>query len=159
VAQTEVARLVGRSRSAVANLLRLLRLPDEVRALVHDGRLSEGHARALLGLDDARDMVRMAERAVAEQWSVRQTEAAVRGDPAPAPTAPSGKPAAGAARGAGGRAPADVRRVEDALRRRLGTDVKVASRPGGRGTLTISFYSNDDLARLLELMLGEPFGG
>ena len=55
--------------------------------------------------------------------------------------------------------PADVRRVEDALRKRLGTDVRMTSRRRGRGFITISYYSNDDLARLLELVLGEPFAG
>jgi hypothetical protein len=54
---------------------------------------------------------------------------------------------------------ADVRRVEDALRKRLGTDVRVTSRRRGRGFLSISYYSNDDLARVLELILGEPFAG
>ena len=54
---------------------------------------------------------------------------------------------------------ADVRRVEDALRKRLGTDVRVTARRRGRGFLSISYYSNEDLARVLELILGEPFGG
>jgi hypothetical protein len=56
-------------------------------------------------------------------------------------------------------ASAEVRRVEDALRERLKTDVRVTARRRGRGLVTISYYSNDDLARLLELMLGEPFAG
>jgi hypothetical protein len=54
---------------------------------------------------------------------------------------------------------ADVRRVEDALRKRLGTDVRVTTRRRGRGFLSISYYSNEDLARVLELILGEPFSG
>jgi hypothetical protein len=54
---------------------------------------------------------------------------------------------------------ADVKRVEDALRKRLGTDVRVTARRRGRGLVTISYYSNDDLARLLELILGSPFEG
>ena len=53
----------------------------------------------------------------------------------------------------------DVRRVEDALRKRLGTDVRVSTRRRGRGFISISYYSNDDLARVLELILGEPFAG
>ena len=56
-------------------------------------------------------------------------------------------------------ATADVRRVEDALRKRLGTDVRVSTRRRGRGFISISYYSNDDLARVLELVLGEPFAG
>src|SRR5690606_15757541 len=70
VAQAEVARLVGKSRSTVANLLRLLKLPDAVKALLHARQISEGHARALLGLEDAGAMATMASRVVEEGWSV-----------------------------------------------------------------------------------------
>lgn len=156
VPQTEVARMVGRSRSSVANRLRLLRLPDDVRALVHDGKLSEGHARALLTLDDPKAASALAREAVDQGLSVRDVEARVRGDVAPAP-------AAGGLRLRKAREPhsasADARRVEDALRKRLGTDVRVTAKRRGRGLLSISYYSNDDLARLLELILGEPFAG
>lgn len=163
IAHAEVARLVGKSRSTVANLLRLLKLPEPVRAMLHDRQLSEGHARALLALDDDSAMVEMARRVVSEGWSVRDTEAAVRGDREAATTGEA-PDAAGGGIGrkpatANARPPADVRRVEDALRKRLGTDVKVTSRGGGRGAVSIAFYSNDDLARLLELILGEPFSG
>lgn len=160
VAQGEVARLVGKSRSAVANLLRLLKLPEAVRAMVHDGRLTEGHARALLGLDGDAEIGAMAARVVAEGWSVRETEAAVRGDlPGEGGRGAADPRPAGRAPGTATARPPDVRRLEDALRKHLGTDVKVATRRGGRGALSIAFYSNDDLARLLELILGEPFGG
>ena len=156
VAQAEVARMVGRNRSTVANLLRLLKLPPEIQTLVHEGKLSEGHARALLALDSAAEMVRLAQQAAAERWSVREVEARVRGD-APA------EPIARIAKRKPGEPPriltGDQRRVEDALRKRLGTDVRVTMRRKGRGTMSISYYSNDDLARLLELILGEPFGG
>jgi ParB family transcriptional regulator, chromosome partitioning protein len=156
VPQTEVARMVGRNRSTVANLLRLLRLPAEVQALVHEGQLSEGHARALLALEDDAAIVQLAHAAVAGGWSVRETEARVRGD------TPAGErePEAARARGRGARAVSpDAKRIEDALRRKLGTDVRLNSRRRGRGFLTVSYYSNDDLARLLELLLGEPFAG
>jgi ParB family transcriptional regulator, chromosome partitioning protein len=156
VPQTEVARMVGRNRSTVANLLRLLRLPAEVQALVHEGQLSEGHARALLALEDDAAIVQLAHAAVAGGWSVRETEARVRGD------TPAGErePETARARGRGARAVSpDAKRIEDALRRKLGTDVRLNSRRRGRGFLTVSYYSNDDLARLLELLLGEPFAG
>jgi ParB family transcriptional regulator, chromosome partitioning protein len=161
VAQAEVARLVGKSRPAVANILRLLKLPEAVQAMLHARQLTEGHARALLGLDDPDEIVPLAQRVVAEGWSVRETEAAVRnGTVAPAePARGGGSPSGRAATPAADRTAPDVRRVEDALRKRLGTDVKVASKRGGRGSLAISFYSNDDLARLLEMILGEPFSG
>ena len=151
VSQAEVARVVGRDRSTVANALRLFKLPEEVRDMVDDGRLSEGHARALLGLSDPVALSALARAVVAGGWSVRETEARVRGD----------KPAA-KARAVGGvpkHALPSAKRIEEALRKHLGTDVKLALRRRGRGNLTVSFYSNDDLARLLELLLGRPFEG
>ena len=157
LAQAEIARLVGRNRSTVANLLRLLKLPEEVKTLIQEGRLSEGHARALLAVEKESEVIRLAQEAVDQGWSVRETEARARGDGSPPAAGPS-------ANGARTRAPqkmatGDVRRVEDALRKRLGTDVRVTSRRRGRGFLSISYYSNDDLARVLELILGEPFTG
>lgn len=146
LSQLEVARVVGRHRATVANLLRLLKLPDEIRAMVHEGKLSQGHARALLTLEQTDAVVRLARRAVADGWSVRAVEARVRGEGRsrrrePRPLTPEG------------------RRVEEALRRRLGTDVRIHAGRRGRGVLAINYYSNDDLARLLELILGEPFAG
>jgi ParB family chromosome partitioning protein len=157
--QAEIARLVGRNRSTITNLLRLLKLPAEVKTLVQEGKLSEGHARALVAVPEETEAVRLAKEAVDQGWSVRETEArAKKGEavttagaaPAPAdsPTRPPQKMATG-----------DVRRVEDALRKRLGTDIRVTTRRRGRGFISISYYSNDDLARVLELILGEPFSG
>src|SRR5215218_6643511 len=84
--QAEIARLVGRNRSTVANLLRLLKLPEEVKTLVHEGKLSEGHARALLAVEKEADLLRLAQDAVAQGWSVREMEARARGE-APAAVA------------------------------------------------------------------------
>lgn len=151
LAQAEVARLVGRDRVTVANTLRLLKLPADVQAMVEAGALTEGHARALLGLADERQLAKMAKAAVARGWSVRDLESRVRGE---LPGKPLRK-----ARGPERPASAEVRRVEDALRGRLQTDVRITARRRGRGFVTIAYYSNDDLARLLELMLGEPFQG
>jgi ParB family transcriptional regulator, chromosome partitioning protein len=152
--QSEIARAVGRERSTVANLLRLLQLPADVQAMVHEKRLSAGHARALLGLSDPGRQSALAAESIEQGWSVREIEAAVAGKRTqPRPTR----------RTAGQPAPrtvtADVKRVEDALRKRLGTDVRVTARRRGRGFVTISYYSNDDLSRLLELILGGPFEG
>jgi len=155
--QAEIARLVGRDRSTVANLLRLLKLPDEVKQLIQDRKLSEGHARALLGISEKAEQVRLAREAVHEGWSVREMETRARAEP---PSKPSGAaPSQAAARTPQKMPSADVRRVEDALRKRLGTDVRVTSRRRGRGFISVSYYSNDDLARVLELILGEPFAG
>ena len=152
--QSEIARMVGRNRSTVANLLRLLQLPEEVRDMVHRGALSEGHARALLAVGDEARLLQLARDAVSNGWSVREVEALVSG---------GGRRAESAERAGrkSSRAPVggDVKRVEDALRKHLGTDVRVTARRRGRGFLTISYYSNDDLARLLELITGAPFEG
>jgi ParB family chromosome partitioning protein len=157
LAQGEIARLVGRNRATVANLLRLLQLPEEVRTLLHERKLAEGHARALLSLAEPEAMIALARQAVAEGWSVREVEARVRGD-APQSTG-SATETPRRARPTARTVTADVRRVEDALRKHLGTDVRVTTRRRGRGFLTVSYYNNDDLARLLELMLGHPFQG
>ena len=153
----EIARLVGRNRSTVANLLRLLKLPDEVKTLVQEGKLSEGHARALLAVEKESDAVRLAKDAADQGWSVREVESRARGE---IPVTVASPPANGARTRAPQKMPtAEVRRIEDALRKRLGTDVRVTARRRGRGFLSISYYSNDDLARVLELILGEPFAG
>jgi ParB family chromosome partitioning protein len=154
VAQAEVARLVGKDRSTIANTLRLLKLPAEVQELLQSRKISEGHGRALLAVDDPAELARLARDIVTHGWSVREVEALVRGETPekgrgkmmkkPAPQKP---------------ASADARRVEDALRKRLGTDVRLTAKRRGRGLLAISYYSNDDLARVLELILGKPFEG
>jgi ParB family chromosome partitioning protein len=160
--QTEIARRVGRNRSTIANLVRLLKLPEEVKTLVQERKLSEGHARALLSVSKESDLIPLANQAVEHGWSVRDLEARARGEgPASTPatagaTAPASRPAS---RTVQKMASADVRRVEDALRKRLGTDVRVTTRRRGRGFISISYYSNDDLARVLEVVLGEPFAG
>ena len=155
--QQEVARLVGKDRSTVSNTLRLLRLPEDVQQLLQHRKLSEGHARALLALPDAREMSRLGKECAAADWSVRDLEARVRGErltEAPAVRRTIRRPKAEVRNPS-----ADVRRVEDTLRKRLQTDVRVTARRRGRGAVTIHYYSNEDLARLLELILGEPFGG
>lgn len=156
LAQAEIARVVGRNRSTIANLLRLLQLPDEIQTMVHEGALSEGHARSLLPVSDRERQLALAREAVERGWSVREIEAIVAGQrPGSGGSRGARRAAIPAAKGAA----ADVKRVEDALRKRLGTDVRVTARRKGRGFVTISYYSNDDLARLLELILGSPFEG
>ena len=157
LAQAEIARLVGRDRSTIANLLRLLKLPEEIKKQIQDGELSEGHARALLAVGDEAQQLTLARQAAEQGWSVRELENRTRSDP-PA-RAPASQGTAPQTRAPQKTPSADIRRVEDALRKRLGTDVRVTSRRRGRGFLSISYYSNDDLARVLELILGEPFAG
>jgi ParB family chromosome partitioning protein len=154
IAQAEVARLVGRDRSTVSNTLRLLKLPERLQKLLRTGELSEGHARALLGVAEPARQVELASRAVAEGWSVRQTEREAQqgGAPAARPSMMKKSPEPAPAS-------ADARRVEEVLRQRLGTDVRLTAKRRGRGTLSISYYTNDDLTRVLELILGEPYQG
>lgn len=150
--QEEVARVVGRKRPTVANTLRLLELEEPVQAHLLGGRLTEGHAKALLGLPAGPGRTRVAERVVQQSLSVRETEALVRrlveGVRAGSGTA-GGRGDEGAAGG-----PAGVRpwgEMEAALERTLGT--RVVIREGRRrGRIEIEFYSREELLRLLELL-------
>jgi ParB family chromosome partitioning protein len=153
----EVARLVGRNRSTIANSIRLLQLPADVQAMLQDRTLSEGHGRALLPLTDPREISRIAGQVAEHGWSVRETEALVRGE---GPAAITAQPKLVRRK----REPvrqvhAEQRRVEEVLRKRLGTDIRITAKRRGRGTISISYYSNDDLSRLLELILGQPYDG
>jgi len=147
LSQQEIAEAVGRDRSTIANSLRLLQLPAEVRALVAEGKLSAGHARALLGASNERRMVELAERAVREGWSVREVEAQVQRARA-ARTRPRGAEERR-------RDPAE-RRLEEELQRALGTAVRIHRTRGNRGRIEIPFYSAEDFERLYELLVGSP---
>ncbi len=143
--QQQIAETVGKDRTTVANMLRLLQLPDAVRSLLQEGQLSMGHAKVLLGLDDEGRIVALAAEIVREGLTVREVEGRLRS------VETSTKKKTGRPR-AVDRQPAEVRRVEDRLRRHLQTDVMVKVASGNRGTVTIHFYSADDLERLLDLM-------
>ena len=147
LSHSDVGGVVGRSRAAVANALRLLNLPDDVQTMVHSGALSSGHARALLGLD-ASGITAIAEAVVDRRLSVREVESLVR----------NRTKRFRRRKGDGARDP-HVRRVEETLRRRLQTDVTVSTRGKDSGKIGINFYSHDDLARIMEIVLGEPYDG
>jgi len=146
--QQEVADIVGKDRSTVANTLRLLALPASVRRLVWDGHLSVGHARALLGVGDEMRIATLAKEVVAEGLSVREVERRVRelGANGTKPAAIKRPPVD--TRGA------EVRRLEDQLRKRLGTDARIVQGGKDKGELRIPFYSADDFERVLEFILG-----
>jgi ParB family transcriptional regulator, chromosome partitioning protein len=151
--QQQVADAVGKDRSTVANFLRLLTLPEGIRKLVRDGQLTLGHARALLALPNERAMIEAARRTVDEGLSVRQVERLAhdsRSDANP------GKPPAPASPRAGASQDAELRRLTELLRRRLQTDVRIDLQHGSKGAVLLSFYSADDLHRLVELLLGTP---
>jgi ParB family transcriptional regulator, chromosome partitioning protein len=153
--QQQVADAVGKDRSTVANFLRILGLPETVRAMLEQGQLSMGHARALLGLADERARVELANEAVAKGLSVRDLEHRVRLalEPAAAEQPAPAKPAAPRAREAA-ETPVAIRGVEDRLRRFFQTDVSIAVSGKDRGQIRIAFYSPDDLDRMLDLLLG-----
>ena len=138
--QEEIAAAVGKDRSSVANHMRLLKLPQEVRAEVASGRLSMGHARALIAIADEASQRQIAREVIARNLSVRETEAMVKRLGAEGPAAPKA-PAA----------PTDVhtRAAEDKLKMTLGTRVRI-NRKGKGGRIEIDFGSEDELQRLYE---------
>lgn len=150
LSHAQVGEVVGKDRSTVANLLRLLQLPAAVRRLLGDGSISLGHARALLGLGDDRAMIELARETASQGLSVRDVERRVQGTPG------SKQRARATTKTPGKSASPEARSIEDRLRRHLQTDVGVHLSKGknAKGELRIHFYSNDDLARVLDLILG-----
>lgn len=138
--QEQAAARVGKSRTAVTNALRLLNLPEEITALVKDGKVSMGHARALLSVSDAAELSRIAELIVKNGISVRETERLCKR--------------------AGKAEKAPVKRaktrdrfydeVELALSEAMGRKVKVYTEKGGKGTLEIEFFGTEDLKKLAQ---------
>lgn len=163
----QVAQRVGKSRSAVTNTLRLFSLPPSIQHLLADGRLSSGHAKALLGTPDRAFQEQLARRAAQEGWSVRAVEEAVRDrgtglvsaadlQDAEAASEPAGSSAT--ARRPGGRLrPPGLLELEELLADRLSTKVSV-SMGAKRGKLVIDFADLEDLERLYHLMSGDVPG-
>jgi len=145
--QQDVADAVGKDRSTVANTLRLLNLPGSVRAMVRDGQLSVGHARALLALGSGQDLTTLARETIAKGLTVREIEALSQDSRAPVKRRKR-------ATKAGKRLDAHGKEIEDRLRRYLQTDVRLSLSARDRGQLSILFYSNEDLERVLELIIG-----
>ena len=147
--QEEVARQAGKSRSAVANMLRLLELPDEVLALVQDEKLSMGHARAILGLADEKKMVPLAELTVSKELSVREVEALVR----KYNTVPEEIPETVEDNAAMQRR-IYMKDLEDKVRTKLGRKIKICD-TGKKKTVELSFEDDEDLANLLKSLVGQ----
>lgn len=143
LSQEEVAKRVGRERSTVANMLRLLRLPGKVRGDVIAGHLTMGHARALLGLDDEEDIAEAREQVLTRKLSVRECEALVKkiktfgnvpkSKSEPVPVDP------------------ELKRLEVELKRTLGTQVRIQPKGKG-GRIEVSYFSPAELERLLSLL-------
>lgn len=139
--QDQIAAAVGKDRTSVANYMRLLRLPEEVRGDLASGALTMGHARALLGLPDPSAQRQAAREVIAKALSVRDTEALVKKLTAPprAARADQGSPAVDV----------HTRAAEDRMRFALGTKVRIVRRGGG-GTIEIAFGSESELNRLYD---------
>ena len=137
--QEQIADAVGKDRSSIANYVRLLKLPQEVRANVGSGALSMGHARALLGLPDEATQLRVARDVVAKSLSVRETEALVKKATQPVPLKPPVEK------------DVHTRAAEERLRFALGTRVRIARRRKG-GQIEIEFGSEDELQRIFEAL-------
>ena len=138
----DIAKAVGKDRSTVANLVRLLNLPVSIRKLVEAGGLSQGHARALLTVEDPVQAADLARRAAKEGWSVREVE----------------RRASGVAGKRKERKAKDVdpvlRALEDALQDHLGTRVEVKAGRGGKGSIEIRYHGPEDFERVFERITG-----
>ena len=146
--QEMVAQRVGRDRTFITNYLRLLRLPEDIQGLVEQEKLSMGHARALLGVDDVEIQRKLAKSITEKGISVRETERTIRkiingGDPA-------------STNSAAAKEDANVRSAEAKLRRKLSSKVLIINNPTGEGgKIEIEFYDVKDLNRIYEIIMGK----
>jgi ParB family chromosome partitioning protein len=150
--QETVAQRVGRDRSFITNYLRLLRLPNDIQCLVEEEKLTMGHARALLGVDDQDIQRNLAKNIIEHSLSVRETERRIKkiicGESAIADVLP-----------ASSRDNANIRAAETKLRRRLGTQVRLLpSQRGTGGKIEIEYYNDNDLDRLYQLLISGQGG-
>ncbi|MFA6111069.1 MAG: ParB/RepB/Spo0J family partition protein, partial [Candidatus Latescibacterota bacterium] len=145
--QDEVAQKVGKDRSTVANMVRLLKLPLEIQDYLRQDTLQVGHARALLALDDDDERLRLARRAVAEKLTVREIERVAGGR----------KPGEKGRRPTPKEAPRDPQLDDfvERLRHRFGTAVAIRRGRDQSGRIEVEFYDDQDLERLLELLLAD----
>lgn len=144
--QQTVATMVGKDRSTVANVLRILQLPTSVRQLLQEGHLTAGQARPLLALADASRITALAHEIVARGLSAREVERQVRLTGPDQPRSSKGRPKKADVRSA------EIKSLEQSLRKYFQTDVEITVKKGNRGTVNVSFYSPDDLERVLEMM-------
>ncbi len=137
--QEELAQRVGKDRSSIANCLRLLKLPEVIQDDLRAGRLTMGHARALLSLDSRADQLKLREQILAQSWSVRTTEEGVRGNRISRRTP---------------RRSAELRALEETLREALAARVRIVGNER-RGRIELAYTSQEELERLVELVSGK----
>lgn len=139
--QEDVARIIGKKRATIANFLRLLKLPPEIQDLLESGKLSTGHAKALLSLNREQDIHRFAADTLKNAWSVRQLERAIQKHHAPSREKrpdPLNDP--------------NLAAVIDTLRKRFATRIQCTAKQNGGGRIVLEYYSQEDLIRILELL-------
>ena len=143
----EIGRRTGKDRATITNMIRLLKLPAEIQLLLAEHRLSMGHARALLGLAEPDLQRQLGDQAAAEGLSVRQVERNVQKLNEPRdPVEPKDPP----------KVDPNVKAAVEELERTLGTRVRVIEKSANRGRIEIDYFSQDDLDRIYELIVGEP---
>lgn len=146
--QEELAKRIGKDRTTVANAVRLLKLPQEIKAYLADETISSGHARAFLGLDTPEEQKVACAKVIKKSLSVRETERLVR-----RVNAQRSKNDVAAKRAS--EEEFQLGYLEEALRKFLGTKVRIPKR-GRRGKIEIEFYSEEDLERIVEIIMGSP---
>ena len=154
--QEQIASKVGKNRTTITNALRLLKLPEEVRAALADESISEGHARAILTVTDEKQQIQLLRAVIDSGLSVRQTEETARRIEERPPTADSGRRSAvsGQRSSSDREMPAGSRALEDDFRKALGTKVQVfRSRKGGK--IVLHFYSEEELQAIYEKIVGK----
>ncbi|QQR81834.1 MAG: ParB/RepB/Spo0J family partition protein [Deltaproteobacteria bacterium] len=144
--QEQVAQKIGKERTTIANTLRLLKLPQAIRVMLQSGQISEGHARALLGVPEIEKQLYFAEQIIKEGWSVRELEARLK-------ARKSGGEKKGHLHHGAGLSPSLVH-ILDELRRRLGTQIKLVP-SGKKGNIVIEYYSDSDLDRIYNTLTNQ----
>ncbi|MHB2025568.1 MAG: ParB/RepB/Spo0J family partition protein [Elusimicrobiota bacterium] len=140
LSQMEISRLLGKSKSAISNVLRLLDLPEEIKTALENDQITEGHARALLMIDNQQELLRAFQKIIADGASVRAAEALARDAKKRSSRSQSEKSA-------------DIRDIERDLQERLGTKIEIkANAEQNRGRISIHFFSLDDFDRILKII-------
>ena len=144
LAQEEIAKRVGKSRPAIANALRLLKLPSEIKSALKSGDISAGHARAILGVRKSLQMMTLYQKVIRSGLNVRQTEELVKN------IAESSKELQKIQKSAPRNS--EIVQIENNLISKFGTKVVIQKKRGGKGKIQIEFYSDSDLQRILDIL-------
>lgn len=143
----DLSERIGKSRSAITNTIRLLKLPEKIQALIRDGSISSGHARALLSTKDRQAQLALAKKIVSHGLTVRDIENITQAKVKREKTKRKGAIAP-----QDGRVDPDIKHQEDQLRYLFGTDVRIKTGTGSKGKIEINYYSREDLNRILDII-------